>query len=284
MQTVEPMLSSPIKWMGGKSKLRRQVIEYLPSRAECYAEVFAGAGWVLFGKPRHPVEVLNDKNGDLVNLWRVLKWRSAELLEEVHKYLYSREMFYELRKIRPMQEDEMGRAVWLYLLIQMSFGADISNSQNARFGYWNKSRGDLFQYKSLEQFAPAKERLRGVFIENLDFADLMSRYDQHQTVFYLDPPYFEQSGYEEGFTKEDHVRLADCLRSIQGRFLLTINDHPEIRLLYADQYLLEGEEPRAISRATEGRQAAAILFISNYPLYEIHQVGESQRKEHPRLF
>jgi DNA adenine methylase len=277
MWAREPMLSSPIKWVGGKSKLRRQVIEYLPSNAECYAEVFAGAAWVLFGKPCHPVEVLNDKNGDLVNLWRVLKWRPAELLEEVHKHLYSREMFYELRATRPPQEDELGRAVWLYLLIQMSFGADVSSTQSSRFGYRNKSRGDLFLYKSLKQFTPAKERLRGVFIENQDFADLIRRYDQPRTVFYLDPPYFEKCDYEEKFSFEDHARLAECLRSIEGRFLMTVNDHAEIRTLYRDQYLLESMEPSAISRSAEARQAAPILFISNYPLYPVQQAGESKR-------
>lgn len=101
MDTSKQMLSSPIKWVGGKSKSRADIIGLLPAGAECYCEVFAGAAWVLFGKPSHPVEVLNDKNGDLVNLWRVLKHRPAELLERVHQSLYSREQFMVLREMRP---------------------------------------------------------------------------------------------------------------------------------------------------------------------------------------
>lgn len=266
MRRANPMLDSPIKWMGGKSNLRARVVEYLPVDAECYAEVFAGAGWVLFGKPPHSVEVLNDANGDLVNLWRVLKWRSAELLEGVHQNLYSRQMFYDLRVERPPEQDEMARAVWLYLLIQQAFGADLSRIQSASFGFRNKSRGDLFLNKSLEQFEPAKERLRGVFIEHSDFAEIIRRYDQPQTVFYCDPPYLEQSGYAEKFSLDDHRRLSETLNGIEGRYLLTINDHAAVRELYAGRFIVEAEESRGISRETEGRQAAPILFIANYDL------------------
>ena len=129
MTTAEPMLASPLKWVGGKSKLRAAVIALLPSDAECYAEVFAGAAWVLFGKPPHPVEIINDANGDLANLWRVIKWQPAELLERIHQNLYSREQFMEIRANRPDDKDEMGRAEWLYLLIQQSFGADVSKTR-----------------------------------------------------------------------------------------------------------------------------------------------------------
>lgn len=266
MNLADPMLDSPLKWVGGKSKLRADVIALLPGDAECYAEVFAGAGWVLFGKRRHPVEVLNDRSGDLVNLWRVLKWRPAELLERVQQELYSRERFMELRDQRPDGTDEMERAVWLYLLIQMSFGADVSRTKSAAFGFRNKSRGDLFLNKSLQQFAPAYERLRGVFVENLDCCDLIARYDQPRTVFYCDPPYLDTCGYAEAFGVNDHERLSTALQGIEGRYLLTVNDHPAIRDMYRDAYMLEAVEARAKARASEGRQAAPILFIANYPL------------------
>ncbi|HXE63179.1 MAG TPA: DNA adenine methylase [Bryobacteraceae bacterium] len=264
MNTAEPMLDSPIKWVGGKSKLRSEIIALLPADAECYCEVFAGAAWVLFGKPSHPVEVINDANGDLVNLWRVLKWRPAELLERVHQHLYSREMFMELRQQKPDGSDEMERAVWLYLLIQMSFGADVSRSQSASFGFRNKSRGDLFLNKSLEQFQPAFERLRGVFVEHSDFEKLISRYDQSNTIFFCDPPYLDTCGYAEAFGFQDHQRLAETLHGIQGRFLLTVNDHPAILDLYSDMRLIEMDEARAKARASEGRKAAPILVIMNY--------------------
>lgn len=226
-----------------------------------------GAAWVLFGKKSHPVEVLNDANGDLVNLWRVMKWRPAELLEEVHKHLYSREMFEELTAARPDGKDEMELAVWLYLLIQTSFGADVSNTRSSTFGYRNKSPRDLFLYKSLEQFEPAKERLRGVFIEHGDFEKVISRYDQERTIFYCDPPYLDTCGYEELFIEQDYERFARTLRTIEGRFLVTVNDDPRIRAMYEGFHLVEIEEARSKSRQIEGRVAAPILLIANYPLH-----------------
>jgi DNA adenine methylase len=262
------LVDSPIKWVGGKSKLRSEVIRRLPKDAECYAEVFAGAGWVLFGKTPHPVEVLNDKNGELCNLYRVLKWRPAELLEEVQSLLYSREMFLDLRDNEPPAYDELSRAVRFYALIQMAFGAELSRSRNASFGFRNKSRGDLFLNKSIHQIFPAAERLSNVFVENLDFTDLLRRYDQPRTIFFCDPPYLDTEGYEEAFGLNDHEQLSSTLRGIEGRFLLTVNDHPCIREFYAGCRIEPYEEARAKARASEGRQAAACLFISNYDPFD----------------
>lgn len=258
------MIDSPIKWVGGKSKLRSEVIRRLPVDAECYVEAFAGAAWVLFGKQPHPVEVINDADGDLINLWRVLKWRPAELLEEVHQHLYSRQMFEEIREAAPSEWDELGRAVRTYLLIQMAFGADISRSRTASFGFRNKSRGDLFLNKSLDQIFPAASRLRGVFVENGDFQKVIERYDQARTVFFCDPPYLETCGYAESFGPAEHCRLCAALSGIEGRFLMTVNDHPSIRAMYSDFVIEEATEARAKARASEGRVAAPILFISNY--------------------
>lgn len=270
------MLSSPIKWVGGKSKLRKKIIELLPADAECYAEVFAGAAWVLFGKEPHPVEVINDVNGDLVNLWRVLKWRPAELLEGVHQHLYSREMFAELRDTVPEAKDELARAVRTYLLVQMSFGGAMPGCTGGgfSFGFRNKSPRDLFLNKSLTQMEPAAERLRNVFVERCDCVDLIRRYDQPRTVFFCDPPYLQQAGYAEAFGLEDHQRLCKALRGIQGRFLLTVNDHPAIREMYAGLNICEAMEARALARASVGRQAAPILLISNYALNVTANDGE----------
>ena len=260
------MIDSPIKWVGGKSKLRSEVIARFPHDAECYAELFAGAGWVLFGKNPHPVEVLNDKDGELMNLYRVLKWRPAELLEEIQRSLYSRSLFMELRGQDTALLSELDKAVRTYLMIQMAFGSDISRSQTASFGFRNKSRGDLFLNKSLDQIFPASARLRGVFIECGDFDDIIRRYDQPRSLFFADPPYLGTCGYAEEFNECDHERLAASLQSIQGRFLVTVGDHPRIREMYAGCHFEETTEARAITphRKENGRAAALILYISNY--------------------
>lgn len=65
-------LSSPFKWIGGKSRLRRHIINLLPKHS-CYLELFGGAGWVLFGKKPSPVEILNDIDQNLISFFRVVK-------------------------------------------------------------------------------------------------------------------------------------------------------------------------------------------------------------------
>ncbi len=83
METVSgnyEMLNSPFKWVGGKSRLRKQIISLLPAHS-CYVEPFAGAAWVLFGKPPSDVEVLNDLDQEIVTFFRVVKEKPEQLIE-----------------------------------------------------------------------------------------------------------------------------------------------------------------------------------------------------------
>jgi len=113
----------------------------------------------------------------------------------------------------------------------------------------------------------AHKRLDAVYIENLDFADCIERYDRPHTVFYCDPPYHGTAGYKAAFTWADQQRLAETLRSIKGKFLLSINDHPDIRKLYKGlpkrkvnvQYSIARDKSPTARNRTE-------LIIANYPL------------------
>jgi len=89
------MVNSPFKWVGGKSRLRKQVIELLPAHS-CYVEPFAGAAWVLFGKPPSDVEVINDIDQELVNFFRVVKQQPEELIASFGWELASRAEFERL--------------------------------------------------------------------------------------------------------------------------------------------------------------------------------------------
>ena len=118
----------------------------------------------------------------------------------------------------------------------------------------------------------ASERLQTVVIENKDFEKLIAQYDRPNTIFYLDPPYFETEDYYEevGLTKADHVRLRDALMRIQGKFLLSYNDCPEIRDLYSrDGIMIESTTrlSNIAQRYDAGKQYPE-LFISNYDTYE----------------
>ena len=91
-------MNSFISWIGGKKLLRDEIIARFPEQYGRYIEVFGGAAWVLFRKDRHaPMEIYNDANSDLVNLFRVAKFHAGELARQLDLMFMSREMFCEVR-------------------------------------------------------------------------------------------------------------------------------------------------------------------------------------------
>src|SRR5206468_7641750 len=103
------MINSPFKWVGGKSRLRKHIIDMLPAHT-CYVEPFAGAAWVLFGKPPSDVEILNDIDQELVNFFRVVKYKPHELIASFKWELVARAEFERLAALDPHQLDEIARA------------------------------------------------------------------------------------------------------------------------------------------------------------------------------
>jgi len=106
----------------------------------------------------------------------------------------------------------------------------------------------------------AHTRLQGVYIERLDWADFIPRCDRPQTLFYPDPPYWgHETDYGRGvFTHADFARLAEMLKALRGRFVLSINDRPEIRDLFAWAKIQE-VETRYSTNAKANRPARELL-------------------------
>ena len=110
----------------------------------------------------------------------------------------------------------------------------------------------------------ASNRLQGVVIENVDFERLLKTYDRTGAMFYLDPPYYEaEKYYPDRFQPEDHVRLRGALANIQGKFLLSYNDCPEIRELYKDYVIQELDRWDNLAAKTKSRRYRELL-IKNY--------------------
>lgn len=118
------MLNSPIKWVGGKSRLRKQIIDLLPPHT-CYVEPFAGASWVLFGKPPSNVEVLNDIDQDLINFFRVVKNNPEQLIASFEWELVSRAEFERLAQLDTTQLTDIQRAHRFYYLIMAGWGGEL---------------------------------------------------------------------------------------------------------------------------------------------------------------
>lgn len=254
------MLKSPIRWQGGKSRLREDIIRRFPPHV-VYAEVFGGGGWVLFGKERSRVEVYSDINAELVNFFRVIQEDWEALARLFEWALYARDEFERIMKRRVQQRDPVTRAYDFYYRVYSHFGAKYNDSDD--WGYTrSKPAHDMSKVK--EKFKVAHERLIGVYIENRSFEEVIQRYDSPDTFFYCDPPYLGLSGYLYKFNETHHMRLRELLGTIKGKFLLSINDHPQVREWYAPFVMEEIETRYSIAKERKGKEAAKELLISNY--------------------
>lgn len=254
-------MRSFIGWIGGKSQLKKHIIPLIPTDCSRYIEVCGGAGWVLFGKEKikDQMEVFNDIDGDLINLYRQIKYHCEELQQEFD-WLQSRELFVDYReelKAGASMTDIERAARYLYL-IRCSFGSN-RNSFSTRPSRPQNVIDILPHYH---------DRLRDVIIENRDFEDLISTYDRPDAVFYVDPPYVGSEMYYNdkycSFDMNDHIRLQHCLSAVKGKFILSYNDCDVVRELYRDYHIVGVDRNNTLPSKIESRSNYKELIITNY--------------------
>ncbi|MDB5802252.1 MAG: methyl-directed repair adenine methylase [Rhodocyclales bacterium] len=180
-----------IPWMGGKRRLAKKLFSLFPQH-ECYVELFCGGAALYFLRPvPAPVEVLNDVNGELINLYRVVERHLEEFCHQFKWALTSRQVFKWQQETRPETLTDIQRAARFYYLQHHAFAGKVSG-QN--FGTATTARGFNFM-RIEEQLSASHLRLAcGTFIENLAWHDCLDRYDRPHTFFYADPPYWETEG------------------------------------------------------------------------------------------
>lgn len=257
------MLRPPLAgWVGGKSQLAPAILERVPSHA-CYCEPFAGAAWVFFRKAPSRVEVLNDFNHDIANLYRVLKHHLEEFVRQFKWAICSREDWEHFIETSPEGLTDIHRAVRFWYLQKLSYGGKAPGA-GATFGAAATSAPRLNLLRIEEDLSAAHLRLARVLVENLPYQELLQRYDKPETFFYIDPPYHGCEDYygKNMFARCDFSRLASILASIKGRFLLSINDVPDIRTIFAG-FRLEEVETKYSLASDEVTQVHELL-ISNY--------------------
>ncbi len=240
--------------------LRNKILSEFPEKGsfERYIEVFGGAGWVLFSSDRHAkTEVYNDVNGNLVNLFRCVKYHPEELQKELGFVLMSREQFFDAREQMEIRGlTDIQRAARFYILIKESFGTDLRS-----FSVHPKNMKNAIDY-----ILEISERLKNVAIENQDFGKIIKTYDKKDALFYLDPPYYEKEKYyPDRFMPEDHARLKESLSKAEGKFILSYNDCEYIRDLYSEYNIIEIERMNNFLHKSEsGNPRYRELLIKNY--------------------
>lgn len=239
-------------YIGGKKRLAPLIVERIgaiPHRS--YAEPFVGMGGIFLRRDqRPPAETINDISGEVVNLFRVVQ-RHAEAMEAEFRFLVTSRATYELLQATdPRRLTDIERAARFLYLQRASYGGKVTGQT---FGVSPLESGAVDRRKLRPLIEGLAERLAGVVIENLPYGAFLERYDGPAVLFYLDPPYHgSEDDYGAGvFPPSEFERMAAQLAGLKGRFLLSINDTPEIRRIFA---AFPMEEVRL--RYTIGRSAA----------------------------
>ncbi|QHH99240.1 DNA adenine methylase [Acinetobacter dispersus] len=250
-------------WLGGKSQLARTIIELMPVH-KYYCEVFGGAGWVLFKKTPSYGETINDINGDLINLYRVFKYHHEALVKEFETQLISRDEFLRARSEEPKSLTDIQRAARFYYMLRNCYGARIHNPSFCSHPIRpaNLKLGD-----DLKEFLQKiHERLQRVTIENMAFDQLILQKDHKDMLFYLDPPYYQCEKYygKDIFSRDDFFKLRDILKSIKGKFILSLNDVPQVREIFADFNFIEKKIRWSVNAKADNDELGHELIITNF--------------------
>ena len=249
-----------IPWPGGKRRLIRHLYPHFPAH-ECYVEAFAGGAAALLMRPvPAPVEVLNDVNGDLVRLYRCVQHHLDEFVRQFRWALVSRKMFEWAQLQHPDTLTDIQRAARFYYLQKLAFGGKVAGQS---FGYVATVSGPRLNLLRIEEeLSAAHIRLANVIVEHLPWHDCLKRYDRPGTLFYLDPPYWQTEGYGVDFPWSEYEQLASMMRNLQGRAVLSINDHPQIRELFQDMTIIPLQIRYTIGRERDA--AAGELIIKSW--------------------
>lgn len=249
-----------MRYHGGKFRLAGWIMQFFPPH-QIYTEVFGGAAGVLLQKPRSYAEVYNDLDGEVVNLFRVLRDPDAcaRLIRAVQLTPYSRA---EFDQAWDPAGDDVESARRLVVRAQMGFGS--AGSTKGSTGFRIDTRREYATAQHLwveypENLAQAAQRLQGVLIENRDAREVLLQHDTPETLHFVDPPYVHGARvlrnsadkyYRHELTDEGHAELIQTLDGLRGMVVLSGYDNPLYEELLADWYRHETTSRMAAHRGT----------------------------------
>jgi DNA adenine methylase len=253
-------MKGPLSYIGGKNRIANQIIEVFPEHTT-YVEAFAGGAQVLFHKDPSRVEVLNDLDSEVVNFFRVCQSHYEELLRCLRFILVSRRAFAQLKSTNPEGLTDIQRAARYFYLLKNSFAALVRNPNY----HHSVEQPPSFNITKLpELIEAAHKRLQRVQIESLPYQDILQKYDRPTTLFYLDPPYFGRKLYRFNFSDRDFEELEHRLRTLRGKFALSLNDVPEVRKIFS-KFQFKGIALHYTSQREAGKRYPELL-ITNFRL------------------
>ncbi|EBT2755944.1 DNA adenine methylase [Salmonella enterica] len=214
-----------VPWIGGKRRLAKHILPLFPAHT-CYVEPFCGAAALYFLKTPSKIEVINDINGELVNLYRVVKHHLEEFVRQFKWVLVSRQIYKWLQDTPEETLTDIQRAARFYYLQKQAFGGKVADHT---FGTSTTSAPRFNLLRIEEELSMAHLRLSRTLIEHLNWHQCIERYDRPHTLFYCDPPYWGTEGYGVAFGLENYDHMAELARRIKGKMIISVNDIPEMR-------------------------------------------------------
>jgi DNA adenine methylase len=249
-----------LSYIGGKNRLAKQIIQIFPDHTT-YVEPFAGGAQVLFRKDPSKVEVLNDLDGELVNVYKVCQNHCEELLRYFRFVLVSRTWFDLLKKTDPKMLTDIQRAARYLYLLKNCFASLIVNPVYHR----NVVQPPGFNLERLpELIEKTHKRLERVQIECAPYDEILQHFDRKGTLFYLDPPYYGKKLYRHNFSHADFEKLSERLSRLRGKFILSLNDVPEVRNLFR-RFYIKGVNLHYTSQKQAGRRYQEVLITNFTP-------------------
>lgn len=279
-----------ISYIGGKARIGKWIVPFIPKDIETYVEGFGGMFWVFFNMdlkefPKLKTVVYNDYNKLNSNLFRCARYYDR-LWEELSKYecqqlgvvdtpRHLADKFNECQKEVFSPELALGdepnfdiAGKYVYVLTQVFSG---SKPESAKFlDYKGKYRCKVLIFMDKLKNPKFREHYdRITFVENSDFEDVMFKYDSPTTFFYMDPPYWKTENYYSAhdFDSNDHERLAESLHRIEGKFALSYYEFDQLnRWFPRDVYHWEQKnfKKAAAAKRNVAQNDGTELLIMNY--------------------
>ncbi len=225
-------------YIGGKRNLAKRIVQRINAIPHItYAEPFVGMGGIFLRRDHRPqAEAINDWSADVATFFRILQRHYIAFMDMLRFQLTTRLGFEQLLRTDPTTLTDLERAARFLYLQRASFGGKVAGRA---FGVSPTTTARFDITKLAPLLEAAHERLAPVTIERLPWSEFIARYDRPGTLFYLDPPYFGSERDYVGddrkplFERREFEAMAEQLGAIRGRFLLSINDHPDVRAIFA---------------------------------------------------
>ena len=215
-----------MKYPGSKWKVAEWIVNHFPPH-KVYCEPYFGSGGVFFTKQPSYIETINDINGDVVNLFKVCRERPAELAAAIAMTPFARDEYVNCYEITG---DDVERARRTLVRHHQSFGTTNSNKNSWRNGQTANSPRCAAVWKQLPQIIlDVCDRLKDAQIENVDALQLIERYNDADTLLYLDPPYLQnirkRNMYACEMTDKQHIELLELILKRKSKVIISAYDN-----------------------------------------------------------